>query len=58
MATKSNQITIILNGTLIDGSGEEAITNKAIVISGNRIQSVGKLPEDINLEDLEKNADP
>ena len=55
MATKSHQFTIILNGTLIDGSGEEAITNEAIVISGNRIQSVGKLPEDINLEDLENN---
>src|SRR5687767_11431377 len=42
---------VILNGTLIDGSGSPPVPNEAIVIEGNRIRSVGRLPEDIQLED-------
>jgi imidazolonepropionase-like amidohydrolase len=42
---------VILNGTLIDGLGNSPVPNEAIVIEGNRIRSVGRLPEDIQLED-------
>ena len=35
---------VIRNGTLIDGSGQAAARNDAIVIEGNRIKSVGALP--------------
>jgi len=42
---------VIRNGTLIDGSGQAASRNDAIVIEGNRIKSVGALPPDIRLED-------
>ena len=45
--------TVILNGTLIDGSGADATPNNAIVIRGNRVRSVGQLPGDVNLEDKE-----
>jgi imidazolonepropionase-like amidohydrolase len=47
-----NSTLVILNGTLIDGSGNPPVPNEAIVIEGNRIRSVGRLPEDIQLEDL------
>jgi imidazolonepropionase-like amidohydrolase len=42
-----NKKTIIRNGTLIDGSGNPPTPNQAIVIEGNRITSVGPLPEDM-----------
>ena len=42
---------VIRNGMLIDGSGQAAARNDAIVIEGNRIKSVGALPPDIRLED-------
>ena len=42
---------VILNGTLIDGSGHPPVPNEAIVVEGNRIRSVGRLPEDVRLED-------
>lgn len=42
---------VIRNGTLIDGSGKPSGRNDAIVIDGNRIKSVGALPEDIHIED-------
>ncbi len=42
---------VILNGTLIDGSGNPPVPNEAIVVEGNRIRSVGRLPEDVRLED-------
>jgi imidazolonepropionase-like amidohydrolase len=48
--TRSSTL-VILNGTLIDGSGNPPAPNEAIVIEGNRIRSVGRLPEDIQLED-------
>ena len=38
---------VIRNGTLIDGSGQPASRNDAIVIEGNRIKSVGALPPDV-----------
>ncbi len=42
---------VIRNGTLIDGSGQPAGRNDAIVICGDRIRSVGALPPDVELED-------
>ena len=45
---------VIRNGTLIDGTGEPASQNDAVVIDGNRISSVGALPPDLNLEDTAK----
>ncbi len=42
---------VILNGTLIDGTGRPPVPNEAIVVEGNRIRSVGRLPEDVRLED-------
>jgi imidazolonepropionase-like amidohydrolase len=45
---------VIRNGTLIDGSGQTAVRNDAIVIEGNRIKSVGPLPSDVKLEDRGK----
>ncbi len=42
---------VILNGTLIDGTGNPAVPNEAIVVQGNRSRSVGRLPEDVRLED-------
>ncbi len=43
--------TVLLNGTLIDGSGKPPEPNEAIVIEGNRIRSTGALPADIQIED-------
>src|SRR6202163_2279784 len=42
---------VVRNGTLIDGSGEPLVRNDAIVISGNRIKSLGALPPDVQIED-------
>jgi imidazolonepropionase-like amidohydrolase len=42
---------VIRNGTLIDGSGNAAARNDAVVIEGNRIKSVGPLPPDVQIED-------
>lgn len=46
--------TVILNGTLIDGSGKPPEPNEAIVIEGNRIRSAGSLPADIEIEDRDQ----
>ena len=51
MGSSQEKKTVVLNGTLIDGSGTAASQNDAIVIEGNRIRSVGALPPDVNLED-------
>src|SRR5207248_1374669 len=51
MHSRNGKTLVIQHGTLIDGSGRPATTNEAIVIEGNRIRSVGRLPEDIRLED-------
>jgi imidazolonepropionase-like amidohydrolase len=42
---------VIRNGTLIDGSGDAPARNDTLVIEGNRIRSIGKLPPDLHLED-------
>jgi len=42
---------VIRHGTLIDGSGRPAMANEAIVIEGNRIRSIGRLPEGVRIED-------
>ena len=53
MDTNSEQKTIIRNGTLINGTGQPAFENDALVIQGNRILSVGAVPPQINIEDRE-----
>jgi imidazolonepropionase-like amidohydrolase len=41
---------VIRNGTLIDGSGRPPEPNEALVVDGNRIRSVGRLPAGVPLE--------
>jgi len=53
MPSNGTKTIVIQNGTVIDGSGNPATPNGAIVIAGNRIRSTGRLPEDIRLEDRE-----
>jgi imidazolonepropionase-like amidohydrolase len=43
----SQKTIIIQNGILIDGSGNPPTPNQALVIEGNRIKSLGSLPEDM-----------
>ena len=51
MSSNGQQTTVILNGTLIDGTGDAPTNNGAIVIENNRITSVGPVPASLNLED-------
>ena len=51
MRSSHSAITVIENGTLIDGMGGQPVSNEAVVIEGNRITSVGGLPEGIDLHD-------
>ena len=51
MASSNGKTLVIRNGTLIDGTGDPAFENDAVVIDGNRISSVGQLPPGLNLED-------
>ena len=51
MGNNGKDTTVIRNGTLIDGAGNPATHNDAVVIEGNLIRSVGNLPPDVNLED-------
>ena len=51
MSNPESKTLVILNGTLIDGSGAPATGNTAVVIQDNRISSVGELPGGINLQD-------
>ncbi len=51
MGSNGKGTTVIRNGTLIDGAGNPATHNDAVVIEGNLIRSVGGLPPDVNLED-------
>ncbi len=53
MTSQNQQTTVIRNGTLIDGSGSPAVENEAVVVQGNRITSVGRIPPGLNLEDKE-----
>jgi imidazolonepropionase-like amidohydrolase len=48
-----NRTLVIQNGTLIDGTGSAARSCDSIVIRGNRIESVGQLAIDVNLNDTE-----
>ena len=50
----NSKALVIRNGTLIDGTGETASANDAVVIEGNRFSSVGALPPGLNLEDSGK----
>jgi len=51
MNSRNGKTLVIQHGTLIDGSGRPATVNDSIVIEGNRIRSVGRLPADVRLED-------
>ena len=51
MGNNGKDTKVIRNGTLIDGAGNPATHNDAVVIEGNLIRSVGGLPPDVNLED-------
>ncbi len=46
----SGKTLVIRNGTLIDGTGRAPVANEALVVEGNRIRSIGRLPADIRLE--------
>jgi imidazolonepropionase-like amidohydrolase len=50
MEPDNRRCLVITNGTLIDGSGAAPTSPEAIVIRGDRIQSVGSLPVDVRLE--------
>ena len=54
MASANSKTLVIRNGTLIDGTGQAASQNDAVVIEGNRFSSVGALPPGLNLEDTGK----
>jgi imidazolonepropionase-like amidohydrolase len=47
MGSQGRQTIVIQNGTLIDGSGNPPTLNQTMVIEGNRIKSIGPLPEDL-----------
>ena len=51
MTSHNAKTLVIRHGTLIDGAGHPAIANDAIVVEGNRIRSIGRLPEDIRVDD-------
>ena len=51
MGGNGSKTLVIRNGTLIDGSGEAPIANDAVVIEGNRIRSIGPIPEDVQARD-------
>ncbi len=44
MRGRGDHAIVIRNGTLIDGTGNDAGANDALVIEGNRIKSIGKMP--------------
>ena len=45
------KLLVIVNGTLIDGTGRAPVANEALVIEGDRVRSVGPLPAGIDLRD-------
>jgi imidazolonepropionase-like amidohydrolase len=51
MNADEKKTIVIANGILIDGKGNSPVRNEAIVIRGNRIQSTGRLPGEVRLED-------
>src|SRR5512145_289946 len=46
----ADRTLVIRNGTLIDGSGRPPVPNDALVVEGNRIRSVGRLPASVRLD--------
>ena len=54
MGSQGKKTLVIQNGTLIDGSGTPPAPNQAIVIEGNRIKSIGPLPEDVRHSDRDQ----
>lgn len=53
MSSHSTHTLVIRYGTLIDGAGRPAVANDALVVEGNRIRSLGRLPEDVRIDDQE-----
>ena len=51
MPSHSTHTLVIRHGTLIDGAGRPAVANDALVVEGKRIRSIGRLPEDVRLDD-------
>jgi imidazolonepropionase-like amidohydrolase len=49
--TADGQMLVIRHGTLIDGTGRAPVPNEALVVDGNRIRSLGRLPGDVDLRD-------
>jgi imidazolonepropionase-like amidohydrolase len=47
MGSQGKQTLVIQNGTLIDGSGNPPTLNQSLVIEGNRVKSLGPLPEEL-----------
>lgn len=47
MPDHNTKTLVIRHGTLIDGAGRPAVANDTIVVEGNRIRSIGRLPEDV-----------
>jgi imidazolonepropionase-like amidohydrolase len=47
MSSQAKHTLVIQNGTLIDGTGNASAPNQALVIEGNRIKSIGPLPEEL-----------
>jgi imidazolonepropionase-like amidohydrolase len=47
----ARKLLVIVNGTLIDGSGRPPVANQALVIEGERIRSVGPVPAGLDLRD-------
>lgn len=46
----ADRTLVIRNGTLIDGFGRPPVPNDALVVEGNRIRSVGRLPASVRLD--------
>jgi imidazolonepropionase-like amidohydrolase len=51
MNANGKRAMVISNGTLIDGRGNPPVRNEAVVIQGNRIKCIGRLPGDVRLND-------
>ncbi len=54
MIGSADKTIVIRGGTLIDGTGSPAASSDAVVISGNRIMSIGALPRGVNLDDRDR----
>src|SRR6266508_3520709 len=52
-----DRMLVIRNGTMIDGSGRAPTPNDALVVEGNRIRSIGRLPESLRLDRTRTDVD-